>query len=82
MSRAVSYSFIPTRGVFNSDFGIWLSVFFRWVLHTNHNVLRKHRVEHISGLRNEATMRQARVVSEKHGMTDLILALKDMEIKA
>ena len=39
--------------------------------------LSNNRVEQLSSLQHEVTMRRARVVPGKHGMTDLTLALKD-----
>ena len=40
------------------------------------------RVEHIYNLRQEVSMRRARVVPVKHGMSALMLALTEAEIKA
>ena len=39
-------------------------------------------MEHLSSLRTELTMIQERVLPGKHGMSDLMLALKEAEIKA
>ena len=39
--------------------------------------IRQHRVEHLSILRHEADMRQARLVPVKYDMADLMLALKE-----
>ena len=42
----------------------------------------KQRVEHISSLQQEVSMRWERVVTGKHGMVALMLALKEAEINA
>ena len=44
--------------------------------------LSHNRVEHIPNLQQEVAMRQARVVTGKHGMSDLIIALNEEEIRA
>ena len=43
---------------------------------------RRIRVEQVSSLQQEVAMRQERVVPGKHGMSDLMIALKEAEIKA
>ena len=44
--------------------------------------MRHLRVEYLSNLRQEEAMKRARVVPEKHGMSALMLALKEAEIRA
>ena len=44
-------------------------------------VFSQIRVEQLSSLRQEVAMRQAIVVPGKHGIEDLMLALKEAEIK-
>ena len=43
---------------------------------------RQIRVEQISSIRQEVSMRWSRVVPGKYGMVDLMLALKDEEINS
>ena len=45
-------------------------------------VLRKHRVEMFSSLRYEVAMRKARVVPGKHGMSALMISLKESKTKS
>ena len=44
--------------------------------------MRHFRVENLSRLRQDVAMIQARVVPGKHGMSSLMLALKEAEIKS
>ena len=44
--------------------------------------LRQHIVEQLSILRQEVVMIRVRLVPVKHGMSDVMLALKEAEIKA
>ena len=44
--------------------------------------LRQLRVEHIASLRQEVAIRRAIVVPGKHGMSALMIALKEVEVKA
>ena len=43
--------------------------------------IRKNRVEHLSILRHGVTMRREIVMPGKHGMVDLMLDLKEEEIR-
>ena len=44
--------------------------------------LMDNKVKQLPSLRQEIAMRWARIVPVKHGMADLMLALKEAEIKA
>ena len=87
---SITVSF-PYEKSFNGYFGIWIGgsnfsdVFCRPI--TMHKLqralrLRKNRVEQMPSLRHEVDMRQSRVLPGKYGMSALILALKESEIKA
>ena len=79
------------EGFFNSAFGIWIGGkhvsdgFCRPIrMHevSRVSVIRHQRVEQLSILRQEVDIRRTQVVPGKHGMTALMLALKEAEIKA
>ena len=81
----------PHEEFFNSAFGIWIVVnhvsdgFCRPIrMHKVWRtlVLRQQRAEQLSIMRHEVAMRRARVVPGKPGMSALMLALKEAEIKA
>ena len=75
----------PHEEFFNSAFGIWIGGFFpdgfcrpiRMHEVCRALVLRHHRSEQMSILRHEIAIRWSRVVLVKHGMEDLMLALKE-----
>ena len=82
---------VPHEEFLNSAFGIWLGGEKNsdgcCIPIGMHKVwkalgLRQHRVEQLSSLRHEVSLRRARVVPGKNVMAALIIALKEEEIKA
>ena len=80
----------PHEEIFNSAFDLWIgrkNVSYDLCSPISiHKVLRalgmrQLRVEHISILWQEVAMKHSRVLPRKHGMSALMLALKEAEVK-